>query len=88
MKDRMTTDDLLQLLRCPQTMQPLSVASPEQLAQLESARQEGRLLNHAGHSVQEPIVAGLVRQDGTLLFPIRDGLPILLLDEALPLGVA
>jgi uncharacterized protein YbaR (Trm112 family) len=89
MKERMTTDELLlPLLRCPQTMQALSPASAEQLAEVEAARLEGRLRDRAGRLVQEPIMAGLVRADGALFFPIRDGLAILLLDEALPLGVA
>jgi uncharacterized protein YbaR (Trm112 family) len=77
----MISDELLPLLRCPQTMQALSVASPEQLAQIEAARVAGKL-------ACQPVDAGLVRADGALLFPIRDGIPILLLDEALPLGVA
>jgi uncharacterized protein YbaR (Trm112 family) len=84
----MITAELLALLRCPQTMQTLTVASPEQLAQLEAARAAGALRDRAGNRVNEPISAGLVRADGTLLFPIRDGIPVLLLDEALPLGVA
>jgi uncharacterized protein YbaR (Trm112 family) len=75
----MISDELLPLLRCPQTMQTLSVASPEQIAQIEAARAAGKLACQA-------VDAGLVRADGKLLFPIRDGLPILLLDEALPLG--
>ena len=88
MKERMTTDEFLALLRCPQTKQPLSRASAEQLAQLETARVAGVLLDYAGKRVRDPISSGLVREDGKLLFPIRDGFPVLLLDEALPLGAA
>ena len=78
--------ELLALLRCPQTMQTLEVASPEQLARIEVARTAGTLRDQAGKPVTESISAGLVRADGLLLFPIRDGIPTLLLDEAVPLG--
>lgn len=88
MKERMITDEFLALLRCPQTMQTLLRASAEQLAQVEAARAAGILLDRAGKPVRESVSAGLVREDGTLLFPIRNGIPVLLLDEALPLGVA
>ncbi|EDY19170.1 conserved hypothetical protein [Chthoniobacter flavus Ellin428] len=84
----MITDELLALLRCPQTMQSLSLASVEQLAQIEAARAAGKLLDRSGRTVKEPILGGLVREDGALLFPIRDGIPVLLLDDALPLGAA
>jgi uncharacterized protein len=84
----MISDELLALLRCPQTMQALAVASSEQLAKIETARTAGTLRDRAGNPVSEPVSAGLVRADGTLLFPIRDGIPVLLLDEALPLGAA
>jgi uncharacterized protein YbaR (Trm112 family) len=84
----MIADELLFLLRCPESKQRLSVASPEQLAALESARTAGALRDRAGNAVSEPVLAGLVRADGMLLFPIRDGIPVLLLDQALPLGVA
>jgi len=86
-KDPMISDELLTLLRCPQTMQALSPASAELLARLDDARVAGTLQDRAGKPVRAPIVAGLVRADGVLLFPIRDGIPVLLLDEALPLGV-
>jgi uncharacterized protein YbaR (Trm112 family) len=82
----MITPELLALLRCPQTRQALSPASTEQLAQIEARRAAGKLHNHAGQTVQEPVSAGLVREDGALLYPIRNGIPVLLLDEALPLG--
>ena len=84
----MITEELLALLRCPQTMQSLSLASVEQLAQVETARAAGKLRDRAGRAVREPVYGGLVREDGALLFPIRDGIPVLLLDDALPLGAA
>ena len=88
MGERMISDELLALLRCPQTMQAMTVALPEQLAQIEAKRAAGTLRDRAANLVNEPISAGLVRADGKLLFPIRDGIPVLLLDEALPLGAA
>ena len=82
----MITPELLALLRCPQSRQTLSLASAEQLAQIEARRAAGNLHNHSGRAVQEPVSAGLVRADGALLYPIRNGIPVLLLDAALPLG--
>jgi uncharacterized protein YbaR (Trm112 family) len=84
----MISDELLALLRCPQTMQALFVASPELLAWVEAARTVGALRDRAGKLLEEPISSGLVREDGALLFPIRDGIPVLLLEDALPLGGA
>ena len=52
------------------------------------ARRGGDCSDRAGHLVEEPISAGLVRADGELLYPVGDGIPVLLLDEALPLGAA
>jgi uncharacterized protein YbaR (Trm112 family) len=79
-------DELLALLRCPETGQCLSPASLDCLATLEAARTAGQLRNRAGQPVSEPITAGLVREDHRLFFPIHDGFPILLLDEAVPLA--
>jgi len=82
----MISSELLALLRCPQTKQALSMASAEQLAQVEAVRRTGKLRDHAGRAVLETVSAGLVRADGALLYPVRNGIPVLLLDDALPLG--
>jgi uncharacterized protein YbaR (Trm112 family) len=78
--------EILTLLRCPETGQPLMDASPGQLSRLESLRSKGALRDRTGRLVTEKLDAALVRADGQWLYPVRDGIPVLLLDEALPLG--
>jgi uncharacterized protein YbaR (Trm112 family) len=43
------------------------------------------LANRGGEPVREPLAEGLVRLDRTLLYPVRDGIPILLVEEAIVL---
>ena len=60
-------------------MQRVSAAPAELIERLNRERWPDR----AGRA--EAVESGLLREDGRLLFPIRDGLPILLLDEAIPI---
>jgi uncharacterized protein YbaR (Trm112 family) len=41
--------------------------------------------NRGGKKVENKIQGGLVRQDGTYLYRIEDDIPIMLIDEAIPL---
>jgi uncharacterized protein YbaR (Trm112 family) len=60
---------VLALLRCPQTQQTLTLASSEQLAQARA-------------QADETLEAALVRADGAILYPIRNGIPVLLTEAA------
>jgi uncharacterized protein YbaR (Trm112 family) len=82
----MMTAEILTFLRCPETGQILATASPEQLSRIERFRTDGALHDRTGRLVTEKVDAGLVRADGQWMFPVRDGIPVLLVDEALPLG--
>ena len=80
------SDELLALLCCPETRQPLVRASREVVERVERLRAAGTLRNGAGRTVEEPITDGLVRADGEVFFAIRCGIPQMVADEALALA--
>ena len=85
----MIDQELLDILVCPETKQPVRPADAELLALLNSAIDAGGVSARGGDSVRAAIQEGLVREDGLLLYPIRDDIPIMLIDEAIPLdGIA
>jgi uncharacterized protein YbaR (Trm112 family) len=77
--------ELLDILLCPDSKQPLTLATPALLETLNQRIRQGTLQNRSGTVVSEPIDGGLVRQDRRYLYPIRDDIPIMLIDEAIPL---
>ena len=81
----MIDSELLAILVCPETKQPLGVAPPDVLARVNKAVEEGYLRNRAGEAVKEHMEEGLIREDGTVLYPVRENIPVLLLDEAIRL---
>jgi uncharacterized protein YbaR (Trm112 family) len=79
----MIDQPLLEFLVCPENQTALAVAEPAMLARLNRAIAQGQVRNRGGHLVKEPLEAGLVREDKTLLYPIVDGIPVMLIDEAI-----
>jgi uncharacterized protein YbaR (Trm112 family) len=80
--------ELLSMLVCPETQSPLTIASNDLIARLNRAIALGTLKNKAGEKVAKPLDAGLVRADKRLLYPIIDDIPMMLVDEAVPLDQA
>ena len=79
--------DLLSILRCPETRQKLVLADGALLQKLNAQFESKQLRNRAGQPVKEKLEGGLVREDGKFVYPIQHGLPIMLIDEAIPLAV-
>jgi uncharacterized protein YbaR (Trm112 family) len=76
--------DLLEILCCPETRQALEPASDALVAELNSRIARRQLRDRAGRLVEEPIEAGLVRKDQEWVYLVRAGIPVLLVDAALP----
>ncbi|MCA8973495.1 MAG: hypothetical protein KDC98_02180 [Planctomycetes bacterium] len=82
----MIDPEFLGMLICPATRQPLREASAAEIESVNAAVAEGRARNRAGVAVEKPIEAGLVPASGDALYPILDGIPILLSAEAILLA--
>lgn len=81
----MVDPELLEILVCPETKTPVRPADPGLLERVNQAIRAGSLRNRAGEVVQDVIEEGLVREDGLFLYPVRDGIPVMLIDESIPL---
>ena len=82
----MIDQDLLAILVCPETHQPLQPAAAPLVERLNADIAAGRQQNRGGKTVTEKIDGGLVRTDGKFLYAVRQDIPVMLIDEALALG--
>jgi uncharacterized protein YbaR (Trm112 family) len=78
--------DLLKILCCPETHQEVQLAETAVIDKLNGQIAAGTLKNRGGQPVQEKIESGLVRADGKILYPIRNNIPVMLVDEGIPLA--
>ena len=80
----MIDERLLEILCCPETKQPVTPLDEATVAKVNEKIQAKSVVNRAGEPVEEPIGGGLVREDRQFFYPIRDDIPIMLIDEAIP----
>jgi uncharacterized protein YbaR (Trm112 family) len=81
----MLNAELLNLLCCPETHQELHLADSALLEALNKRIVAGGLRNRTGCPVSEKLVEGLLRADGKLLYPVRNDIPVMLVEEGIPL---
>lgn len=79
------SQELLEILVCPETKQPVALADDALIARINADIEAGRLRNRGGDSVSEPITEGLVREDGKIVYVIDDGIPVMLIEESIEL---
>ena len=78
--------ELLSILRCPETRQMLALAETAVVERLNAQVAAGTLRNAAGQPVTVRLDGGLVRADGKALYPVRNNVPVLLVDEAIAIA--
>jgi uncharacterized protein YbaR (Trm112 family) len=81
----MIDPDLLKILCCPETHQEVRLAEATVIEKLNGQIAAGALANRAGQPVAEKIDGGLIRADGKVLYPVRRNIPVMLVDEGIPL---
>lgn len=80
----MVDKELLDILCCPETKQDIEYIEGEIIDKINSEIKKGTLKNRGDERVKEPIDAGLLREDRKFIYPIREDIPIMLIDEGIP----
>ena len=78
-------EDLLEILVCPETKQPVRLAGADVLARVNEKVRDKSLRNRGGDPVEREVTEGLIREDGRVLYPVDDGIPVMLVDESIEL---
>jgi uncharacterized protein YbaR (Trm112 family) len=82
----MTLDpNLLAILCCPETKQEVSLADASLIQKVNAAIGKGYVRNKGNQLLVGQIEAGLVREDQQILYPIREQIPVMLIEEGIPL---
>lgn len=80
----MVDKELLDILCCPETKQDVTLLDNSSVEKINKQIKQGTVKNRAGEPVKEFIDAGLIREDKKYVYPIREDIPIMLIDEAIP----
>lgn len=83
MTDDVLDEKLLAILACPENREAVHLADAEVLERVNARIRAGDARNRGGEEVRQELDAALVREDGKVLYPVRDGIPIMLMDESL-----
>lgn len=75
--------DLLAILCCPETKQEVGLLDQTVVERLNKRISKGELKTKGGQLVTEQIDGGLLRTDRTVAYPIRDQIPIMLIEEGI-----
>ncbi len=82
----MISEDLLKIVACPETKQDLVMAESDLVDKINSLIENGDLASRSGQKIEVKIDGGLIQKDDrNYLYPVRDGIPILLIDESISL---
>ena len=73
---------LLDIICCPTTKLPLVLLAAEKLDELNAAIRAGDIRNQQS-TLDEELTEALITSDGHRVYPVRDGIPVLLEEECI-----
>ncbi len=84
----MISKELVEILACPEDKTPVHLADTDLIERLNAKIRAGELYTREGELVLDLLEEGLVREDGKVLYPVREGIPIMLISESISLEEA
>ena len=76
---------LLDIVCCPVTHQPLKPLPESELTRLNRLIERQEIRNRDGEVVNTVVEQALATRDGRLAYPVRDGIPVLLMEQGIAL---
>ena len=73
--------ELLALLVCPETRRDVALATPGEIALINEAIKQGLIHTVGGKIVDQPVQGALIRDDRAVAYPIKGGIPVMLVDR-------
>lgn len=77
--------NLLAILCCPETKQGVTLADEALVKRVNDAIGRGGLQNRGKQGVTQRVDGGLVRADAKIFYPIRENIPVMLIEEGISL---
>ena len=81
----MLDPEFVKILVCPENRTPVRVASEQEITNLNQKIEAGSLQNIGGRKVNDKLDGGLIREAGDRLYPVRNNIPVMLVEEAIQL---
>lgn len=81
----MVDAELVAILVCPENKTPVRLIDQAIIDKVNGAIAAGTLKYRNGDAVADPIEGGLLREDGAYLYAIREDIPVMLIDEGIPM---
>jgi uncharacterized protein YbaR (Trm112 family) len=80
----MIDKELLDILCCPETKQDVFLINDELINKINNLISEKKIKMRNGELAEGEINGGFIREDKKYIYPIKEDIPIMLIDEAFP----
>ena len=79
----MISPEILEMLVCPATKQKVFLAEESLIRTINQKIEEENLQNFGKQPVQSLMEGGIIREDQKVFYPIRNGIPMMSVEEAI-----
>ena len=81
----MLEEKIIKLMVCPETKQGLSLADESLSGKINDLINANSIKNRGGAAITQPVDALLLREDGQVAYVIREGIPVMLVEDSIQL---